>query len=237
MTSPKTRIFWPYVIENKAKRIVESYDTPVTLRQLFYRLVAIGEIPNTTTAYKALSHYTAEARREGRFPALMDRTRDIHRYQTFAGPDTARSWLRDIYRRDRTEGQEYSLYFGIEKAGIVAQLEEWFGELGIPVLALGGYGSQTFVDDVVEDVHASNRPAVLLYAGDFDPSGEDIDRDFTQRTDCWYEVRRIALNVAQVTEYELPPQPGKTSDSRAAHCLCFIGGCGWRGPSALRASD
>ena len=96
------------------------------------------------------------------------------------------------------------------------QLREWFGELGVPVLALGGYGSQTYVDDVVADVEQTGRPAVLLYAGDHDPSGEDIDRDFTAGTDCWAKVRRVALSAAQVAQYALPPQPGKEADSRAA---------------------
>ena len=57
---------------------------------------------------------------------------------------------------------------------------------------------------------------MLLYAGDHDPSGEDIDRDFIARTDCWDEVRRVALTAAQVEQYALPPQPGKETDSRAA---------------------
>ncbi|MGH9324390.1 MAG: hypothetical protein ACRD3V_31455 [Vicinamibacteria bacterium] len=206
---------WTAILD-EARPIVETYDTSVTLRQLFYRLVAAQLIPNTTNAYKSLSRYTAQARRAGTFPALMDRTRSIHRYRAFAGAVEAREWLARIYRRDRTEGQPVSLYLGVEKAGIVEQLQEWFGDLGVPVLALGGYGSQTYVDDVVEDVEASGRPAVLLYAGDHDPSGEDIDRDFVSRTGCWSEVRRVALTAAQVEEYNLPPQAGKTTDSRAA---------------------
>ena len=205
---------WPILLA-QAATIVRAYDTPVTLRQLFYRLVAAELLPNTTNAYKSLSRYTAEARRAGTFPALMDRGRTIHRYQSFDGAPEARAWLANIYRRDRTEGQRVSVYLGVEKAGIVAQLQEWFGHLGVPVLALGGYGSQTYVDDVVADVQATGRPAVLLYAGDHDPSGEDIDRDFTARTNCWREVRRVALTAAQVTEHALPPQPGKETDSRA----------------------
>jgi len=57
---------------------------------------------------------------------------------------------------------------------------------------------------------------VLLYAGDHDPSGEDIDRDFAVRTGCWNKVVRVALSAEQVTEYNLPPNPGKATDSRAA---------------------
>ncbi len=206
---------WPALVTHAAA-IVKSYDTRVTLRQLFYRLVAAQLLPNTTNAYKSLSKYTAEARRAGTFPALMDRGRTIHRYQTFAGVTEARAWLTDIYRRDRTAGQRHTVYLGVEKAGIVAQLQEWFGDLGVPVLALGGYGSQTYVDDVIADVADAERPAVLLYAGDHDPSGEDIDRDFVKRTGCWDEVRRVALSAAQVVQYGLPSQPGKPTDSRAA---------------------
>ena len=63
------------------------------------------------------------------------------------------------------------------------------------------------------------RPAVLLYGGDFDPSGEDILRDFTRRTNCWREVRRVALTAEQVEEYGLPELPGKTSDARAGRFI------------------
>ena len=84
-----TRTNWTDVL-TVAAEIVDSYtDTSVTLRQLFYRLVAAEVLPNTTTAYKTLSARTAEARREGTFPDLIDRTRTIHRHQTFTGPEDA----------------------------------------------------------------------------------------------------------------------------------------------------
>jgi len=199
-----------------AAAIVASYDTLVTLRQLFYRLVAAQLLPNTTNAYKALSKHTAVARRAGTFPRLMDRGRSIHRYPTFRSPEQARAVLKAGYRRDRTDGQPWSLYLAVEKAGIVAQLEDWFGDLGIPILPLGGYSSESFEYAVMQDVKATGRDAVLLYGGDFDASGEDIDRNFVTQTDCWDEVRRVALTRTQVAEYDLPPQPGKELDSRAA---------------------
>ena len=52
-------IHWPPIIEQAAE-IVRSYDTGVTLRQLFYQLVSEGLIPNVQTAYSRLSHLTAE---------------------------------------------------------------------------------------------------------------------------------------------------------------------------------
>jgi len=220
VTSP--RLDWPAIL-SEAVEIVHSYDTGVTLRQLFYRLVAAEILPNTRVAYQTLSRQTAEARRERVFPALIDRTRSIHRFRTFAGPDDARRWLRRIYRRDRTEGQEFSIYIGIEKAGIVEQLESWFGDLGIPILALGGYTSQTYVDEIEEDVRSQGRPAVLIYAGDFDASGEDIERDFLERTACFGTVVRVALTTQQIEEHDLPEQMGKTTDSRAGRFVARHG--------------
>jgi len=135
----------------------------------------------------------------------------------------ARDWLSEIYRRDRTEGQDVSVYLGVEKNGIVEQLRAWFGDLGVPVLALGGYSSQSYVDEVAADVSESGRPAVLLYAGDFDPSGEDIDRDFCARAGCFDRVVRVALTADQVREHDLPPQPGKATDSRAGRFVARHG--------------
>ena len=117
----------------------------------------------------------------------------------------------------------WSIYLGVEKAGIVEQLEAWFGDFGVPILALGGYSSQSYVDEIVADVADQNRPAVLIYGGDFDPSGEDIDRDFRERSGCFDETVRVALTAEQVDAYELPEQMGKTTDSRAGRFIARHG--------------
>jgi hypothetical protein len=208
------RTDWGLVID-EAREIVEGYETPVTLRQLYYRLVARQFIPNQATAYKRLSALTAGGRRAGTFPELSDRTRAIHCDESWTSPTAALGDLASWYRRDRTEGQDVSLYLAVEKNGLVAQLRSWFGDLGVPVLALGGYASQSYVRGVVEHVAAQSRGAVLLYAGDHDPSGWDIPRDFTERTGCWKHVERVALTPEQVAEYSLPEAMGKETDSRS----------------------
>jgi hypothetical protein len=219
---------WPPIVA-QAKRIVESYEeTGVTLRQLFYRLVAVEILPNTEGAYKSLSDRTAKARRAGTFPALIDRNRSIHRHAAWESPEDARAALRRQYRRDRTEGQEHAVYIGAEKATMVEQFSLWFGNLGLPILALGGYSSQTYADDVRED-GKQGRDSILIYAGDFDPSGMDISRDFCKRADCFDVVRRVALTPEQVARYGLATQPikrdknGKPKDSRAAKFITQYG--------------
>jgi hypothetical protein len=200
----------------RAVEIVASYEIGVTLRQLFYRLVSELLIPNRLYCYQRLSELTAVGRRDGTFPDLVDMTRRIHRPLAFTGPADARRWLRDVYRLDRTSGQPVSLYIGIEKHGLVGLLRNWFDALGIPILPAGGYASQSFVKEVQGDIRRQDRPAVLLYGSDFDPSGEDIQRDFVERVGLFDRVDRIALTEAQVTAYDLPPMLGKSTDSRAS---------------------
>jgi hypothetical protein len=66
---------WQHDVLPRAREIVESYDTGVTLRQLFYRLVADTvmpiPLPNTQSKYIYLSRITAEGRRDGTFPDLV----------------------------------------------------------------------------------------------------------------------------------------------------------------------
>lgn len=215
-------IDWQNVVAH-AKKFVESHETGVTLRQLYYHIVSAGLIPNKQQAYKTLSMKTAIARRAGEFPPLIDRTRAIELSEWFLDPNDAVSDMLDTYRRDRSEGQEWSIYVGVEKHGMTTQLLHWFSKYGIPVLALGGYSSQTFVDVVRADVERQGRQSVLLYAGDYDPSGMDIDRDFEERTAIFDEVVRVALNRKLVDKYELPPMPGKTTDSRKAKFILAEG--------------
>jgi len=140
----RRNLAWPPILD-QAAAIVRSYDTLVTLRQLFYRLVAAQVLANTTAAYKTLSARSAEARREGWFPDLIDRDRTIHEFESFRDPAHALDDLASWFRLDRTIGQDVSVYLAVEKRGLVEQLTAWFGHLGYPVLALGGYTSQSFI--------------------------------------------------------------------------------------------
>lgn len=198
------RIAWQAVL-HRAAEIVLSYGASVTLRQLFYRLVVEALLPNTRSYYQRLSEYTARGRRDGTFPHLLDRTNGIARPRAFNDAADALRWVRYVYRNDRTAGQPWTVYLGVEKAGMSAQLDAWFTDpFGIPHVALGGYASQTLCDAVRDDIEAQDRPAVLLYAGDHDPSGEDIDRDFESRVGVFGKVERVALNADQLVTFGIP---------------------------------
>lgn len=211
----RPRRSWDPIIA-RAAEIVRSYDIPVTLRQLFYRLVSEGLIPNETTPYNQLSYKTAEFRRKGEFPPLFDRGRSISQPNSWSSATAGLAEFVDHhFRLDRTAGQDMSIWLVVEKNALAGLIEAWFEDYGVPVVALGGYGSQSIEADVIDQVDRDGRPAVLIIAGDFDASGMDITRHFLEKTDCWEDQHRIGLSVEQVESLRLPVLVGKCLDARS----------------------
>lgn len=212
---PAQRRSWAPILD-EAARIVRAYDIPVTLRQLHYRLMSaeVGGYGTLKKDYDELSSKTADLRRKHRFPKLYDRGRKIEQPYSC---DDAVDYIggSEYLRLDRTEGQTHQIWLGVEKNALAGLICSWFDDLGLPVVPLGGYSSESLDRVVRSRVQADGRPAVLIIGGDFDPSGMDITRNFIEQTGCWDEMVRIGLHAEQVDELDLPVLVGKRDDSRA----------------------
>lgn len=233
---------WDEIIP-EAARIVRSYDTWVTLRQLFYRLVAAQLIDNNQSRYHELAKRTAALRLEGLFPDLIDPSREIlggwglsatYAERVKFWEDPAKELTEKIldaaaavrmasasYARADRDGQQWRIIIAVEKRGLMAQLQKWFGELPIKFLAFGGQTSTPIIKKIwreIDEAHYVNEKLVVLYGGDYDPSGLVIDRSFEKRSNMRIgsnevEMVRVALNKEQVEEYDLPINPAKTKDA------------------------
>jgi hypothetical protein len=164
--------------------------------------------------YRRLSAQLAKARRESRFPDLIDTVREIHAPPAWPGVDAFVRERPDWFGLDRTAGQEHALYVAAEKDTLRQQLTGWLAYAGIPVLVVRGFGSQSYADVVHDRVTSDPRDGVLLVVGDLDASGEDIERDWVQRTGCWSHTERVLLTYNQMRAYELPATEGKRGDPR-----------------------
>lgn len=205
-------IQWKKVVVPRAADIVRSYTTGVTLRQLFYRLVAEGAIPNTRQAYQGLSNATVDPRRLGEFPPLVDRRRGIAQPTFWDDAQDVRDWLRGengyrepAFRIDRTEGQPVNLYVGSEKDALSALLGNWLEERGIPVIVVGGWHSEGYERQINRhiDWRGDGRKGVLLYLGDLDPAGEGIESNIRSHVH-FDDIIRVALDNDQAQELDLP---------------------------------
>jgi hypothetical protein len=206
---------WRGTVLPTAAAFVRSMATGVTLRQCFYHLVSRGLIVNDRRDYQNLSAWTTRARDAGEFPDFIDNTRTIHRVLSFRDADHAHDWLVSITRIDRSMYQPRLIYIGVEKAGLLQQLASWFDDLGLAILPLGGWASQTFRERVPRQIRADQRPSTLLYAGDFDPAGVLIGDQFADRVG-FDHVIRVGLTIDQVAGLPLNPYPpGKEQQSLA----------------------
>lgn len=200
---------------DRAREIVDGYaPMKVTLRQVMYRLAAEGVLPHTPPMYRRLSAQLAQARRERRFPDLIDTVREVHVPPAWPDADTFVTEVPTWFRLDRTAGQKRALYIAAEKDTLRQQLTGWLEFAGIPVLVVRGFSSQSYANVVRDRVAHEHREACLLVVGDFDSSGEDIERDWVERTGCWSSVSRVLLTYEQVRAYGLPATEGKSGDPR-----------------------
>lgn len=128
----------------------------------------------------------------------------------------------DEYHKNRWQNQPYYPEVFIEKKALQGVFEPICDDMNIALGACKGYPSLTFLHDAMyrfEDAIENDKNPIILYFGDYDPSGEDIPRSIKEnlyRMGVDVEVRRIALMEEQVVEWNLPPAPIKIGDSRSA---------------------
>lgn len=89
--------------------------THVTLRQLWYRAISEGLVPNTPSMYRRLSSRLAQARREGRFPDLVDTLREVHLPPAWTDDAAFLEQAPDRFRPDRARGREVAVYVAAKK--------------------------------------------------------------------------------------------------------------------------
>jgi hypothetical protein len=111
----------------------------------------------------------------------------------------------------------------IEKAALLGVVEGVCGEFRVPYFATIGNSSQTLLYEAGTrfcDYLDRGFTPLVLHLADHDPNGIDMTRDVEARLARYarddIEVRRIALTLDQVRQYNPPPNFAKESDARFA---------------------
>lgn len=203
---------------------------PMTVRQIFYRLVGEFGYSKTERAYRRLAEYLVKARRARLIP--FGKIRDDGSTQAgaagFGGRGEFWQGVRragDKFMLDHQQGQVQRIELWCEAAGMVPMLAQMTEHYHVPVYSTGGFSSVTVTHEVAERVGRGEVPTVFLHVGDYDPSGESIFASMTEDIEAflddegmwdWFRPERIALTRRQVETYDLPTAPPKMSDSRSA---------------------
>lgn len=205
----------------------------LTLRQLYYQFVARGFIPNRQSEYKRLGDIINDGRLAGLIDwnHLEDRTRNVSELPHWASPQSIIAACAEQFRYDKWKRQPQRPIVMIEKDALVGVIEGICNDNDVPFFSCRGYTSQSEMWSMgqrllsylngyrgVYRVVANEQQPVILHLGDHDPSGIDMSRDIQGRLSMFMgvrvEFRRLALNMAQVLQWNPPPNPAKDTDAR-----------------------
>ena len=215
-------------IIGKADTIIKEYQKQgfvLTLRQLYYQFVARGFLENSQQNYKRLGGIVSDGRLAGLldWSAIEDRTRSVERPPQWDDPAHIVEAVASQYKEDLWIGQPCRPEVWIEKEALVGVIVPVCERWRLPYFACRGYASQSAQyaasKRFLSYMHNKQKP-IILHLGDHDPSGIDMTRENGAKVELLVgrhvEVRRLALNMDQVKQYDPPPNPAKATDARFA---------------------
>lgn len=222
-----------WIIDNSIE-IVSQYEKGIlTLRSLHYQLVGRG-MTNDIPHYKRVVNAMIEARWAGQvdFDQFSDLDREmvgetqyeetILEDQIENGKGQVEAWM-NHYAKNKWENQDYYIEVFIEKKALQGVFQSVCRKNEVALGACKGYPSLTFLNEAqIRFAQAENagKIPVIIYFGDYDPSGEDIPRSIQENMSRFgvnVIVNRIALMENQVNDWNLPHAPAKLTDSRTAN--------------------
>jgi len=216
----------------QCNEIVTAYGAQgldLTLRQLYYQLVSRNVIRNLQKEYARLSSIVNDARLAGLidWDSITDRTRNLRKLSHWQSPTDIIAVCAQQFRKNKWLTQDNYVEVWIEKDALVGVIEGVCNEYDVPHFSCRGYTSQSEMWGaamrLVERLKAGKQ-CTILHLGDHDPSGIDMSRDIEERLRMFigkhtnrvsmFEVKRIALLMSQIEQYNPPPNPAKATDAR-----------------------
>lgn len=213
----------------------------LTLRQLYYQLVARAVILNNEKSYDNIGAMISDARLAGLvdWDAIVDRTRSLRALSHWDDPSEVVKAAAAQFNYDRWADQETRVEVWIEKDALVGVIGGTCSQYDVPYFSCRGYTSQSEMWGAAQRFlnyyQEGAKSVVILHLGDHDPSGLDMSRDIADRLAMFCvkhgqpppDVQRIALNMKQVRQYDPPPNPAKLTDCRATKYIEEHGNESW----------
>ncbi|CAG2158618.1 hypothetical protein LMG31506_06437 [Cupriavidus yeoncheonensis] len=126
----------------------------------------------------------------------------------------------DCYRKNYWQDQPYHVEVLSEKGTVRGTLAPVLEEYGVPFRVMHGFGSATSLNDLAQMSQDADKPVVLLYVGDFDPSGMYMsEMDLPERLSRYgasadLTIKRVALTADDVVGLPSFAADTKSKDGR-----------------------
>ena len=197
--------------------LLTTYGT-MTVRQIYYQLVPYGY------KYRQVAYALTVARESGLvdLDQIIDRSRPSYGLDTWTSPEDVLTYLSKHYKLDYWVDSPYRVEVWSEKDALSQVISEEAEKYRVPVRVTRGFLSTS-------NQHAwSDKNKIILYFGDFDPSGLCVDFALSDSLILDYaELHRIALTKEMVDKYDLPYVPVKNDDPRAPEYKKLYGNKGY----------
>jgi hypothetical protein len=193
---------------------------PITGRGIGYKLFTQGLIPSMATSeMQRVYRLLKQARERGKIPWewIVDETRQVERVSTWDNPAAYARAVARSYRRDFWNQQPARVEVWSEKGTVRGVLAPVLNDYAVGFNVLHGFSSATAIHDAAQSDNV--RPLIVLYVGDWDPSGLCMsERDLPERIERYggdhIELRRIALTEDQLDGLPSFPASYKKKDKR-----------------------
>lgn len=195
----------------------------LSVRQIFYQLVAADEIKNSDATYNQVGGAVSDGRMAGlvSWDSIVDRNRTLRGTNTVEDIPEAMKGMRRDYSLDKWHDQEWRPVVLVEKAALEGVIGSICNALQVDFMALRGYNSMSeswsLGQRFAQYYRMGQRP-IVFHLGDHDPSGLDMTRDNRERLALFCGtpviVQRLALNMNQIKQYDPPPNMAKSRDPR-----------------------
>jgi hypothetical protein len=210
-------------LAERAGEILED-EHPMTLRQLFYRLVSAGDLQNKPSEYQRLGGVMTRLREAGEVPMtwIVDHLRATLKPSSWSGLADFGDTVRDAYRKDFWASLPDHVEVFVEKDAVAGTIQPVTDKYDIALRVCRGYSSVSFAGEGAEQWSRITKPIHAYYLGDFDPSGFDIERDLRRKLTQYtkgevdYRWERLAIQKADFGEFDLIQLPAKRTDRRYA---------------------
>src|SRR6516165_8611136 len=211
-------------VEARREALLDIIDDgkPMTVRQVFYQATVHGIVEKAETGYAKVQTDLTLMRRAGELPYdwLADNTRWQRKPYTFDSVLDALQETARFFRKALWKDIDAYVEIWLEKDALAGVIYPITGEYDVPLMVARGYASLSFLYNAAEFINDLEVPAYIYHLGDFDPSGinagekiEETLREMAPDADITFE--RIAVTPEQITEWNLPTRPTKTSDTRS----------------------
>jgi hypothetical protein len=184
---------------------------PITGRGIGYKLFTAGLIPSMSTSeMQRVYRLLREARERFMVPWdwVVDETRQLERAPSWDDPDDYVRTVSRSYRRDFWKQQPARVEVWSEKGTVRGVLDPVLDEYGVGFRVMHGFSGATTLYSVAQD--DDGRQFVILYVGDYDPSGlcmseQDLPDRLARYGGDHVLLKRIALCREHLND--LPPFP------------------------------